>query len=113
MYCRSVIHRHVQRIRQENSARSRSRKKIKTPKKPREIKEIKDEPVVPQLPRPILIAAPQPVNILQLREEVTKYKERLQKAINACRDGSSVKKSSKTYDVTADAIERNLQGFKR
>ena len=104
-FFRSVIHRHVQKIRQQNA--SKSRKKMK---KPKELPKIKEEQI---LPTPILITAPQPVNILQLREEVTKYKERLQKAINASRAGVSIKRSSKTYDVTVDAIERNLQGFKR
>lgn len=55
-----------------------------------------------------------PVNIMQLREEQNKYKERLQKAITACRnEDTSIKKASKLYEVPMDAIERNLQGYKK
>lgn len=55
-----------------------------------------------------------PVNLMQLREEQNKYKERLQKAITACRnEDTSIKKASKMYDVPMDAIERNLQGYKK
>ena len=51
---------------------------------------------------------------MQLREEQNKYKERLQKAITACRnEDTSIKKASKLYEVPMDAIERNLQGYKK
>lgn len=95
---RSVIHRHVQRIRsqqEENAVKKRKSKKVK----------IESQTV--QQPQ-------QPPNIMQLREELTKFKERLQKAINACRnEGMYVKKAAKIFDVPIESIERNLKGFNR
>ncbi|CAO1412460.1 unnamed protein product [Diamesa tonsa] len=99
---RSVIHRHVQRIR-DNEEEARPHKK-KIHKKITPLATVTTAGLPPILP----------VNMMQLREEQNKYKERLQKAITACRnEDTSIKKASKLYDVPMDAIERNLQGYKK
>lgn len=52
-------------------------------------------------------------SLINLKEEQEKFKKRLQLAINSCKDGSnSIKKASKIFSVTPQAIQRNLQGFK-
>lgn len=106
---RSVIHRHVQRIRREQEGQASKKRK---PKKSEEMP--LEEMISPQSCSSQQLSSAAPVNIVQLREELNKFKERLQKAINACRnDGVHVKKASKMFDVPAESIERNLKGFKR
>lgn len=71
-------------------------------------KPIKKNVVAPSITFPALA-----MNLNQLREEQNRFKKRLQKAINSCRDsGNSVKKASKMFGVPSQAIERNLRGFK-
>jgi transposase len=90
---RSVIHRHVQKIRklqQESAGKKKKQKKVKVE------------------------LLQQPPNIMQLREELNRFKERLQKAINACRnEGMHIKKASKFFDIPIESIERNLKGCSR